>query len=193
MKGKAIMAPVNMQDYVTVAERVNAAKSDIRSISTDAPVMLTDVMGYIRATVVLKDERSATGMASFRLDLIGKSAQATNPIEDCETSAIGRALAFLGYSSSKGIASREEVAEARRREGATYAAPAGQPATNGNGGVKASEKQIKKLFAIWSNEGYEGKLSDWIQEAYHCAIDDLTIKQASAAIETLQPKEEAAA
>lgn len=193
MKGKSTMAPVNMQDYVTVAERVNAAKSDIRSISTDAPVMLTDVMGYIRATVVLKDERSATGMASFRLDLMGKSAQATNPIEDCETSAIGRALAFLGYSSSKGIASREEVAEARRREGATYAAPAGQPAANGNGGTKASEKQIKMLFAIWSKNGYEGKLSDWIQEAYHCAIDDLTIKQASAAIETLQPKEEAAA
>lgn len=113
----------NLDNYVTVAERVTQASAQIKSISTDAPIMLTDTMGYIRALVVLNDDRNATGTASFRLDLQGRSAQATNPIEDCETSAIGRALAFLGFPTSKGIASREEVQEARRREGATYAAP----------------------------------------------------------------------
>lgn len=117
--------PANMQDYVTVAERLNQAKSEIKTISADAPVMLSDTMGYIRVLVVLQDNRSATGTASFQLGLQGKGAQATNPIEDCETSAVGRALALLGYSSSKSIASREEVYEAQRRagDGASYEAP----------------------------------------------------------------------
>jgi hypothetical protein len=181
------MPSYNMNDYVPVAERVNEAKADIRSIHADTPVMLTDVMGYIRVTVLLQDERSATGTASFRLDLQGKSAQATNPIEDCETSAIGRALALLGYSSSKSIASREEVQEAARRAsngaGASYQRPA-----NGANGEKASEKQIKMLFAIWNKGNYDGTLQQWIEESYHCKVDDLTKQQASAAIETLQPE-----
>lgn len=108
-----------LQNYVTVAERVFDAQQDIIKIEVSAPVMLTTAMGYIQATVYMKNDRHATGTASFRLDIAGNSAKATNPIEDCETSAIGRALAFLGYSSDKrqgySIASREEVEEAQRR------------------------------------------------------------------------------
>lgn len=80
----------------------------------------TKKMGYIRATVHFHDGRYATGTSSFRLDVTGASAKATNPLEDAETSAIGRAIAFLGYSADKrqgyAIASREEVEEAMRRQ-----------------------------------------------------------------------------
>jgi hypothetical protein len=112
------MANFNMNDYVSVAERLNQASDKISMIITEPPVMLTDAMGFTRATVSLTDGRSATGMASFRLDLQGRGAQATFPLEDAETSAIGRALAFLGYSSSKSIASREEMQEAEKRQAA---------------------------------------------------------------------------
>ena len=106
---------INLADYVPVSERLVAAKQDIESVSNGAPVMLTPTMGYIQTVIRLKDGRYATGTASFKLDLMGKSAQATSPLEDAETSAIGRALAFLGYHSSRSIASREEVVEAQRR------------------------------------------------------------------------------
>jgi len=107
---------INLENYIPVHERLSQALSDgITSIVTTAPTMLTDTMGYVQVTVVLADGRSASGTASFRLDLTGKSAQATSPVEDCETSALGRALAFLGYESRRGVASREEVAEAVRR------------------------------------------------------------------------------
>jgi len=116
----------NLEGYVTVAERLAQAGEQLVTVVSEPPVMLTDVMGYIRATVALQDGRSATGTASFRLDLQNRSAQATNPLEDCETSAIGRALGFLGYGSSKSVASREEVQEAERRRDApaSFKAPA---------------------------------------------------------------------
>lgn len=66
-----------------------------------------------------------------------------------------------------------------------------RPAASGNGAGKASEKQIKMLFAIWKKAEYTGTLQEWIQEQYGCKVDDLSLKDASAAIETLQPKEAA--
>lgn len=126
------MPNFNMNDYVTVAERLAQAHEQLVTVVSEPPVMLTDAMGYIRATVALKDGRSSTGTASFRLDIQGKSAQATNPIEDCETSAIGRALGMLGYGSSKSIASREEVQEAERRRGGAEYITTPRQQTNGH-------------------------------------------------------------
>lgn len=132
------------KNYVSVAERVAAATGQMQTVVAEPPVLLTDTMGYIRVTVALADGRSATGTASFRLDLQGKSAQATNPIEDCETSAIGRALGLLGYYSDRSIASAEEVAEAQRRAEASYQPPA--PKQNGNGNATDAKA---KFYAQW--------------------------------------------
>lgn len=60
-------------------------------------------------------------------------------------------------------------------------------AANGNGhGGKASDAQVKKLFALWKEQGYEGTLQTWVEETYSCKVNELTMKDASAAIETLQ-------
>lgn len=131
------------ENYNTVAERLQEARGKIKSIVTEPPVMLTDVMGYMRATVELKDGEVGTGTASFRLDLQTRSAQATNPIEDCETSAVGRALAMLGYATTKSVASREEVVEARSREGAPP--PRGRPTS---GAVNYQPVQMDEVVPI---------------------------------------------
>jgi hypothetical protein len=109
-------------NYVSVAERVWEAQAEIIRVETTSPVMMNEHMGFIRATIYMRNDRTATGTSTFRLDLQGNSAKATNPIEDCETSAVGRALAFLGYSADKrqgfSIASREEIEEAIKRSDA---------------------------------------------------------------------------
>jgi hypothetical protein len=179
-----------LANYVPVSERVAQAQPNLRSVHADTPVMLTDAMGYIRVTVVLNDDRSATGTASFRLDVQGRSAQATNPIEDCETSALGRALAFLGYETARGIASREEVQEAERR--ATY-----QPQGRTNGAAQAervaggaSTKQIGLIRKLMHE--HEWNEASILQSARRHGIADvesltaLDGRQASALIDALQ-------
>jgi len=113
----------DINGYVTVAERLAQAQGQITDIMTGAPTMLSATHGFIQTVIRLRDGRQATGTASFRLDLLealraeGKrpTAQATNPIEDAETSAVGRALALLGWGIERGIASQDEIVEARRR------------------------------------------------------------------------------
>lgn len=111
------MPPFDNKDYVTVAERVRIAheKGLIKSITTHAPVMLNDVLGFIKVEVVFTNDTRAMGIGSFRLDA-KKGAQLTNPLEDAETSAIGRALAFLGIAVSRSIASADEIKIAKERE-----------------------------------------------------------------------------
>jgi hypothetical protein len=136
-----------LNDYVTVAERLTAASAEIEAITTSEPQMLDGAMGYIRAVVKLKDGRVASGTASFRLDLTGGRAQATNPLEDAETSAVGRALAFLGYETKRGVASREEVAEAQRRAEAPPCPAPSAPPTGGrevSGHVTDAKAKVTK-------------------------------------------------
>jgi hypothetical protein len=130
-----------MKDYKTVAERVHEAhqKGLIAKITTESPVMMNDVLGYIRVTVEFTDGMSAQALGTFRFDA-KKGAQMTNPIEDAETSAVGRALAFLGIASSKSIASLEEINEAKQREQSPDIATMSRMIR----GIQALEKRVKE-------------------------------------------------
>ena len=97
--------------YVPVAERLHFFLNDdeytgwkclteILEVTTDWVVMMatiTDVNGYVRAV----------GHASERRE---GNINKTSYVENCETSAVGRALGFLGIGSQHDIASADEVA-----------------------------------------------------------------------------------
>lgn len=119
------------------------------------------------------------------------SAMKTRASEN-DVKSLGSAITYLrryAFSAMTGLVADEDDDGDGSNASQPRAAQA-SPATNGNGGAagKASEKQIKMLFAIWNKVGYDGRLQDWIEGEYHCKIDALTIQQASNAIETLQPK-----
>lgn len=54
----------------------------------------------------------------------GRGVNATSYIENCETSAVGRALGMLGIGSTDSIASADEVMNAQQRQAKAAKAPA---------------------------------------------------------------------
>lgn len=118
------MAGFNLDDYETVEQRIRRfyeAHTDGRIITEN----LTTTQDRDRGTWVVKASiyfdweelaratPKATGLA-FEVDG-GKGPNQTSALENCETSAIGRALANAGFSGNK-RASREEMEKVERAQ-----------------------------------------------------------------------------
>lgn len=110
----------NLDDYEPVEDR-------LRKFWQDHPKGRVDTYVDVRADVAVarctlygspddatgKIHPRSSGWACNKLGQTGKTAQATHPIEDAETSAIGRALANWVYASEdKPRPSREEMRSA---------------------------------------------------------------------------------
>lgn len=116
------MANFNLADYETVEERLKRAHSaheDLRivTINHTTPADRSTGMWVVEARIYLSREDQldnlvkATGWA-FEIDGAGM-ANKTSALENCETSAIGRALANMNLSGNKRT-SREEMEKVSR-------------------------------------------------------------------------------
>lgn len=104
------------KEYVMVNDRILAFKKLYPSwaIVTEL-VKLSEGICVIKATILNEDgEPMATGHAYEKegSSFINK----TSYIENCETSAVGRALGLLGIGIETSIASAEEVANAIKQQ-----------------------------------------------------------------------------
>lgn len=108
------MANFNLDDYVQVNERIEKFYEKYPDGSIQTEIISNqngDIIFKAYAFRDREDTRPATGHAMERegSTYINK----TSHIENCETSAVGRALAMLGFEIKKSVASREEVANAK--------------------------------------------------------------------------------
>ena len=118
---------IHNKEYTTVAERVDtfrkehpdwSIQSDIHSLDKETVVIKSSIFnekGRLISTGIAEENRNASKI------------NRTSAVENCETSAIGRALAFLGLGGTE-IASADEVAAAIARENAPIAPPQAQKA-----------------------------------------------------------------
>jgi hypothetical protein len=107
----------NLDDYETVEERLikfwkEHPDGRIDTKLVDASATRFIVQAYIYRTEV--DQHPwASGLAEETIS--GRGVNATSALENCETSAIGRALASAGYATKGKRPSREEMAKVQEQ------------------------------------------------------------------------------
>jgi len=107
----------NLADYVTVAERLEKFWEEYPEGRIDT-ALVSNAGGkvVIKASVYRNIGDPAPTSTGHAHEVEGQGmVNTTSAMENCETSAVGRALALMGYEIKKGIASREEMAAAAQR------------------------------------------------------------------------------
>jgi hypothetical protein len=127
----------NLEDYETVEERLVKFWKDHPDGQIHTKVLEHTTSRFIVEASIYRTEADlrpwTTGLAEETVQ--GRGVNATSALENCETSAIGRALANAGYATKGKRASREEM---------TKVAAQSQ--------VKANIEQVKAKMADTSKE-----------------------------------------
>ena len=101
----------NLDDYETVEERLVKYWKDHPDGQIHTKVIECSASRFIVEASIYRTEADArpwtTGLAEETVQ--GRGVNATSALENCETSAIGRALANAGYATKGKRASREEM------------------------------------------------------------------------------------
>ena len=127
----------NLEDYETVEERLIKYWKDHPDGQIHTQLVTSSPTQFIVMASIYRTEADprawATGLAEETVQ--GRGVNATSALENCETSAIGRALANAGYATKGKRPTREEMAKVVK-------------ATE----VKASIEQVKAKMADTSKE-----------------------------------------
>ena len=101
----------NLDDYETVEERLIKFWKDHPDGQIHTKLLDSSTTRFIVEASIFRTEADArpwtTGLAEETVQ--GRGVNATSALENCETSAIGRALANAGYATKGKRASREEM------------------------------------------------------------------------------------
>lgn len=144
------------KEYASVNERVNA----FRSVFPDGFIM-TDIVSHVDGIIVMV-AKVGYYMEDGSLRILGTGTSyesedssvinRTSYIENCETSAVGRALGMAGFGIVESIASADEMASAIMQQNAPQAAKA-EPKAH----IKYECANCHKLFtdATWAKKSHD--------------------------------------
>ena len=103
----------NLEDYETVEERLIKFWKEHPDGQIHTKLVASSASQYIVEASIFRTEADprpwTTGLAEETVQ--GRGVNATSALENCETSAIGRALANAGYATKGKRASREEMSK----------------------------------------------------------------------------------
>jgi hypothetical protein len=103
----------NLEDYETVEERLVKYWKDHPDGQIHTKLLDSTATRFIVEASIYRTEADSrpwtTGLAEETVQ--GRGVNATSALENCETSAIGRALANAGYATKGKRASREEMSK----------------------------------------------------------------------------------
>jgi len=173
--------PFDLSDYEPVASRLDRflkAHPDARVI-TDLVHYLSDVAVF-KCELWIDGEIIATGWAE---EIRGQgNVNKTSHVENCETGAVGRALANAGLSGSDFAKrpSREEMSKVQRMQGDTHIT---EPSN------LASDKQLNMIRAVCKSMGrtVPSGIQGWTKSEASKYIDSL--KSGVAELKQQEPEE----
>jgi hypothetical protein len=127
----------NLDDYETVEERLIKFWKEHPDGRIDTKLVEASASRFIVQAYIYRTEADqypwASGLAEETVS--GRGVNATSALENCETSALGRALASAGYATKGKRPSREEMAKVQEQSK-----------------VKASIEEVKAKMAQTSSE-----------------------------------------
>lgn len=121
-KINALLTPMDIKGkkYIPVNERVKAFRMLVPEGTIETDLLRSDDYIIVKAKVFVNGDLKATGYAEEKRG--SSNINTTSPVENCESSAVGRALGFLGLGIDTSIATYEEVTNAKiRQEGMKFA------------------------------------------------------------------------
>jgi hypothetical protein len=152
------MAKFNLDDYETVEQRIKRfyelhpnGRIITELVDRDTETRVWVVKAFIYLNDEIERLPTSTGYA-FEIDGSGMANQ-TSALENCETSAIGRALANMGLSGNK-RASREEMEKVARGQ-----TPRAIPRIDIDDALK-NLKTKAEFRALWVNANKAGASKD---------------------------------
>jgi len=113
----------NLEDYETVEERLEKFWKEYPDARIETTLVESTLQRFIVKAAIYRTEVDAqawtTGYAEETVSTRGVNS--TSALENCETSAIGRALANAGYASKGKRPSREEMSKVKAAEPKPFA------------------------------------------------------------------------
>lgn len=155
-----------LENYATVNERLLKFRNDYPNGIIDPEIIkwTDDGIIVIQVKIYKTPEDFAKGIYAAKAHAYEKEGSNWindgNALENCETSAVGRALAMMGYEIKKSIASREEVENAmnRREQKQAQPQPEAQPQGQQPEPTEKAEpikpKTLGEIKTIWLRLGY---------------------------------------
>ena len=148
--------------------------------------IITELVKWEGDTIVMKatayrDDKDIPASTGYAYEKEGSSfINKTSALENCETSAVGRCLAILGFEIKKSVASREEVANAQLQQNSI------KPNMTPTG---VTEAQLKRLFAIGNKAGIKKEVVEGtVRKIFNCEPKDMTKEQYDNICERLEKK-----
>lgn len=182
----------DLSAYETVEDRLARFWRDHPQARIETAMMAYDGDSCIfRAEIYFDATQSAPTATGYAEEVKGSSpVNRTSFVENCETSAIGRALANCGYATHGKRPSREEMAKVSRAGAPNLASSpssAQTEITTIGGQQIRTEKQANYAKALGKKAGMEGIAYDeWVIGLIETPHEVMTIAQANKVIDTLK-------
>lgn len=164
--------PIKGKNYAEVPQRVQAFRKLYPEGSIETELISNENgVCVFKATASFGDVILGTGHAYEKEN--SSFINKTSYIENCETSAVGRALGFLGIGSETTMASYEEVANAQLQQETAKT---------------ISKKEQDILLTIWTEAG--GTEQQLLEHCKVKALKEITSAQFGKVMAQLQEKED---